>query len=200
MFNVILWLPRPVQKSFEDEIVAVKDEESTLNLMIALACNSSQEVIKELWQWFGSAEYANKCGFDPCQRITGAPGQAVDDTMVAQASFRLLNVYMGFHYLTNLHFTDLPPNLFLGLVSSNAEVRSLTLARCKSVWVLLGKMEASALTCEPLQQFVRNICFPIEQFTREVFITLEETEFEWVPTWLAEDVKALARVALRGGA
>ena len=62
LFSVLLWMPRPLQKSFEQEIVAVKDKELTLKLMLALAHKSSDDLIEEMWLWYNSHELSWRLG------------------------------------------------------------------------------------------------------------------------------------------
>ena len=148
--------------------------------------------MREMWKWFCSNDFATTIGFYPSHDCLQATETEGDDRIVANAAFRLLNLYFGESHMAYLHFTLLPPGVFMGLASPDATIVSATLAKCKATWELLENMEKAALTNKALAAFISDLCFPREQFCRETFVALAEAKFEVVPSWMFSDMKEFA--------
>lgn len=180
-------LPEPLHEAYAREYRLLQSRAGTLTMHQELADNGYCLALHGVLCRLTSPILAAELGFSS---ITSASGGVAQDVLLAKHMWRLAWGMVASMALTGLTYSAIPPLMFIGLTSPDAEHVSSLLGRLRAMWAVLLKLEKVALGNPECHSFVCSLRFPLEQFTREVLVQLSEADFEVVPGFVMEDLVA----------
>ena len=158
LLKVLVYLPSPLEATFNNEIRDVKTVWGSGDLQERLHQGYFQETMHALLAMTLSAEYAKLVGFSIGQRVR-SDMLAKQYDAVAAKSWKCCVALVGSLGFSNLHYELIPPLIFTSLVSPCAEISKNTLRQCEKTTVVLRTLQEEARANGQCRSFLTNCVF-----------------------------------------
>ncbi len=180
-------LTEPIQNKSKQAITYVHTRSGTVHMLVGLACSEFDPVLEEVLAVLSSPDFAKKLRF---KQPPLTDHEVELDQKIADAAWSTTMATIGKSAAFHTMYTELPPLSFLAVLRPSHKDRAM--AKMKSGWAVLLKLEHDANTSEDARQFLRYLMFPSNIFVREIFLSGFEHTFTTLHAEVWEELRLFA--------
>ena len=187
---------RPVETRMRDMQTSCKTLRGSLHEHLQLCCLGFDRTLGELLGGFATpARTEELFGAPGSMSLSAGPRLLQEDAIVFQRVWTLIVHASGELACTGVTY-QVPPLLFVGLLSPNKDQVQNTLTQLQTQWRAYEALEGTALDNQDHAHFLRQCLIPLQQWCMEIYLRLWQCDFLSVPTIVTEEIGAFAATFL----
>lgn len=183
LWRCLIWAPRSLQRWFNDLLVRLKTRAGAKAVHVELAGGSlATEGLNLL---AGLFEHDMPGLLELQADASATQFQMKRDAVVCACLWKYTVHLAGLVAETSMQYV-MPPLSFVAL--ADPATRAAALARLKTTWEALVRLEAQAAVDKECKQWLASVCWPLQHWAREILCFLAEDDFDRVSALVLDEV------------
>ena len=198
--RVIVTVCKPVRQQHAFDVHDFKKFEKTQQWHLRMARGGYSRVLAKTWSVLQDPLALEDMGFQMQVSGQSIPGNPADshpaewheDIYTAGVMLTLSRSLVSHMLHSSAHFLASLPGMFALLISTDTAERKACLQKLSRLWGAPQGLEAAMLADRSLQAFHTALVWPHMTWVREVLLACAEYDWQHVPAWVSDSVRAWA--------